>query len=250
MTKRLSKRGEEHTKRFETLRLKAYRDQAGIWTNGWGHTGADVHPDQVVTVEQAQAWFDRDTDEAEAVVNALDAKRALKLTQGQFDALVGFEFNTGALSNPRNQITKLVVACRDDLVDDEMLRWCHVTDPATGKKVVSRGLKRRRLAEAEMFASAATTQGVVDLPAVESHMDATSVPVAPPTPAQSAAKSPAVQGGTLASVSAVMVTATEQIKPLAEHSDTLRLVFVVLALAGVALAIYGAVRSHRTGVAA
>lgn len=32
------------TRRFEGLRLDAYQDCAGVWTIGYGHTGADVTP--------------------------------------------------------------------------------------------------------------------------------------------------------------------------------------------------------------
>lgn len=240
--KRLSVRGEQLIKGFEALRLNAYRDQAGIWTIGWGHTGPEVHAGMTCTREQAQAWFDRDNDAAESVVNALDRKREHGLTQAQFDALVSFEFNTGALSNRRNTITRAVIACRDGEVDDEMLRWNKITDPVTKKKVVSAGLKRRRLAEADMFASGSSTHGPVTMRDLELTFDATTTPAAPPTPAQAAASSPGVQGSTVATVSAVLATTTEQIQPLATYSDALRIIFVLLALAGVGLAIYGATR--------
>lgn len=246
--KKLSARGEQLIKGFEGLRLTAYQDQAGIWTIGWGHTGPEVHAGLTCTAEQAHAWFDRDNDAAESVVNRLDRQREHGLTQAQFDALVSFEFNTGALSNRRNGVTRAVIECRDDVVDDELLRWNKITDPATRKKVVSPGLKRRRLAEADLWASGASTHAPVTLRDLERTFDATSVPVAPPTKAQEVASSPGVQGSTIATVSAVLATATEQIQPLTSYSDTLRIVFVVLALAGVAFAIHGAMR--RKGAAA
>ena len=83
--KRLSPRGEKLIKEFEGLRLNAYRDQAGVWTIGWGHIGPDAREGATATMQQAQAWFDKDNDNAEAVVNALDRMRAHPLTQAQFD---------------------------------------------------------------------------------------------------------------------------------------------------------------------
>lgn len=243
--KRLSARGEQLIKDFEGLRLNAYRDQAGIWTIGWGHIGPGAHEGAVCTIEQAQAWFDKDNDNAEAVVNRLDRMRAHPLTQPQFDALVSFEFNTGGLSNRKNRITRAVIECRDDDVDDEMLRWVHITEPKTKKKVVSKGLKRRRLAEADMWASGGTVHGVVTFDKLTQATEATAAPVPPPTPAQAAASSPGVQGSTVATVSAVLATTTEQIQPLTSYSETLRIIFVALALAGVAFAVYGTLKKGR-----
>lgn len=238
----LTPRGEKLIKDFEQLRLVAYRDQAGIWTNGWGHTGEDVYEGQRATLAQAQEWFDGDVAEAVAVVAALGARRATPLTPFQFDALVSFEFNTGALGNKKNTITRHALAGLDDLVDDEMLRWCKVTDPATKKKVVSGGLKRRRNAEAALWIEGCTASTIKTWPEFEAASEATTVPAAPPTPAAQAATSPAVHGSAIAAASTALSTATEQIEPLAAYSDTLRAVFVCLAVAGVCLAIWGAVR--------
>ncbi len=239
---KLGTRGETLIKDFEGLRLAAYQDQAGVWTIGWGHTGPDARRGNRITPERAQELFDQDNDSAEQVVNRLSALRAEPLNQRQFDALVSFEFNTGALSNRKNRVTRYVIEGRDDLVDDEMLRWVHVTDARTKAKVVSNGLKRRRHAEATLWTEGASPFVTFDERDLQAQIDATSVPSAPPAPVAQAAASPAVQGSAIASVSAVLSTATEQIEPLAQFSDTLRLVFVILALAGVGLAVWGAMR--------
>jgi lysozyme len=243
---KLSRRGISFIDGFEGNRLEAYKDEAGIWTIGRGHIGAgDAFPGNKITEARSLSLFDMDNDKAEAVVNKLDGRRALHLTQTQFDALVSFEFNTGALSNPKNKVTQHVIACRDDLVDDEMLRWDKVTDAVTGKKKVSNGLKRRRLAEAELWMEGCIPEVVT--PAVRaSHIEATARPVAPTGPTVEAVTSPAVHGSAVASVSTVLATATEQIEPLAAYSDALRILFVVLALAGVGLAVWGATRGRRS----
>ncbi|ADR51789.1 phage-related lysozyme [Candidatus Liberibacter solanacearum CLso-ZC1] len=40
-------------KKFEGLRLSAYRCPASIWTIGYGHTGNDVFEDLGITEQQA-----------------------------------------------------------------------------------------------------------------------------------------------------------------------------------------------------
>lgn len=42
-------------RRFEGLRLRAYLCPAGVWTIGYGSTGADIGPGLVWTREQAEA---------------------------------------------------------------------------------------------------------------------------------------------------------------------------------------------------
>ena len=42
----------------EELRLKAYQDEAGVWTIGYGHTGPDVHEGLEITVDQARLLRD------------------------------------------------------------------------------------------------------------------------------------------------------------------------------------------------
>jgi lysozyme len=76
----------------------AYNDGTGTWTIGFGHTSAAglprVYPGMVITVEQADAILGSDLASVEADVNHHVNRQ---LTQNQFDALVSFDFNTGAL---------------------------------------------------------------------------------------------------------------------------------------------------------
>ena len=79
-------------KRFEGFRAKAYLCPAGILTIGFGHTGTDVLPGMIITKAQADALLIKDVQTFAALVqNALTTN----VTQGQFDALVSFCFNTG-----------------------------------------------------------------------------------------------------------------------------------------------------------
>ena len=79
-------------KQFEGFRSKAYLCPAGILTIGFGHTGTDVLPGMRITEAQADEILRRDVAKFAAMVEkALTAK----VSQGQFDALVSFCFNTG-----------------------------------------------------------------------------------------------------------------------------------------------------------
>lgn len=82
-----------------------YRDSVGVWTYGIGHTAAAGAPDPAkmpkgmpanldAALRDVFATFRRDVAKYEAGVN-----RAVKVpvTQAQFDALVSFHYNTGAI---------------------------------------------------------------------------------------------------------------------------------------------------------
>lgn len=82
-----------------------YKDSAGVWTYGIGHTAAAGDPDPArmprgmptdldAALRAVFAQFRADLPKYEAAVN-----RAVKvqITQAQFDALVSFHYNTGAI---------------------------------------------------------------------------------------------------------------------------------------------------------
>ena len=117
------------------------------WTIGWGATGLDhVHGGRIAkgTVwTQAQADA-RLTDDL--VRYAADVARALgeaPATQSQFDALVSFHYNTGAIA--RATLTKKHIAGDYHGAAREFARW----NRAGGR--VLKGLVRRRAAEAEHY---------------------------------------------------------------------------------------------------
>lgn len=52
----------EKIKAWEGCRLSAYRCPAGVWTIGYGHTGADVKPGMKISQARADELFDADID--------------------------------------------------------------------------------------------------------------------------------------------------------------------------------------------
>lgn len=137
-----SNNGLKLTESFEGLRLRAYQDQGGVWTIGYGHTGRDVYPGQFITQEQAENLLSLDIHLAVAAVNHLVK---VPLNQNQFDALVDFTFNLGPGALTGSRLLRYVNAGRFDEAVDQFLFWDHVNG------VRSEGLYRRRKAERDLF---------------------------------------------------------------------------------------------------
>lgn len=147
---KLSERGREFIKSFESCKLKAYRDGGGVWTVGWGHTGPEVRPGFTLTQSQADALFDDDVARFEAGVNDLVT---VPMTQGQFDALVSFSFNVGLDQDADTQaeglgdssLLRYLNRGNYPIAAEEFKKWVH-----DNGKIVA-GLVRRRAAERDMF---------------------------------------------------------------------------------------------------
>jgi len=129
--------------------IEAYPDPgtgADPWTIGWGAThmeGRNVCNGDCISQEQADALLEEHlmsyaTEVAEALNGA-------PTTQGQFDALVSFHYNTGAIHTAT--LTKKHIAGDYEGAALEFSRWTR----AGGQ--VMRGLVRRRDAEMALYRS-------------------------------------------------------------------------------------------------
>ncbi len=134
-------------------RYAAYPDPGtggAPWTIGWGATGPDTYaaipgarigPGTVWTGAQCDARLAADLKRY-----AADVAKALGSTptsRAQFDALVSFHYNTGAIA--RASLTRKHVAVDHSGAAREFARWVRA-----GGKVLP-GLVRRRAAEAELY---------------------------------------------------------------------------------------------------
>lgn len=122
--------------------LKAYPDPGYGWavpTICAGHTKG-VKRNDVATVEQCDAYLKADLEEAAKYVRTCIAA---PVTQGQFDAMADFQFNTGKLC--QSTLAKKVNAGDCWGAAAEFDRWIY----SNGK--VLRGLVKRRAAERRMF---------------------------------------------------------------------------------------------------
>lgn len=130
---------------FEGLRLKAYKDVAGIWTIAYGITRYDngelVKEGDTCTASEAMQWL-------------YDHVKGIQLpvlrTDGQYAACLDFCYNAGtnafAISTLRKDILSEASA---DTITADFYMWdkAHVD----GKLIEVDGLLRRRKCEAYLF---------------------------------------------------------------------------------------------------
>jgi lysozyme len=136
-----SQKGIDLIKEFEGCVLNAYKCPAGVWTIGYGTTQG-VKPNMVITQAQAETFLKRDIKPVERFLNSM----GINYTQGQFDALTSWIYNLGIGAFKSSTMYKYIVAKRKNVeITDQMVRWVN----SGGKPLL--GLKRRRVAEANMF---------------------------------------------------------------------------------------------------
>ena len=136
-----SRKGLQLIKEFEGLRLGSYKCPAGFWTIGYGHTKG-VKQGQVIDQMRADDMLIEDIAPIERLLNSI----GINFRQEQFDALVSWIFNLGQDSFKNSTILKRIMDNADDTeIADQIIRWVY----ASGK--ILTGLKKRRIAEANMF---------------------------------------------------------------------------------------------------
>jgi lysozyme len=137
-------------KAWESLRLKAYRDEKGIWTVGYGSTtgavpGLVVNALTICTPDQANEWLET---KIKAIAADIDYSVTVELNQNQFDALVSLIYNVGSTAFHRSKLLARLNNGDPDAAD-EMLDWCF--EHRGGQLVKSAGLENRRRAEYTLF---------------------------------------------------------------------------------------------------
>lgn len=140
---------------FEQCRLEAYPDPGSKdgkpWTIGWGHTGPEVVKWLKWTQAQADAAFVQDLDKFERAVLKYVK---VKLSQGQFDALVLLAYNIGADAFGKSTLVRILNTENYGAVPPQFARW----NKNDGK--VMRGLIRRRAAEAALWAGKSGAEAI------------------------------------------------------------------------------------------
>jgi GH24 family phage-related lysozyme (muramidase) len=125
--------------------FEAYPDPGSAdgrpWTIGWGSTGPDIEEGTVWTQSECDERFAKDIQRYANAVSA--AIGNAPTSQNQFDALVSFHYNTGAIGTAT--LTKKHKQGDFAGAAAEFARW----NKNAGK--VMRGLTRRRTAEAELY---------------------------------------------------------------------------------------------------
>lgn len=128
-------------KHWEGCKLKAYTDQGGRVTIGWGHTGG---------IQLGTEWGQDQADEHLTI----DSTRTLQMVQSlvkvpvtdnQLAALLSFTFNLGPTNLKRSGLLRLLNLSQYDKAADQFPLWCHIG------LYKSPGLVARREAEKALF---------------------------------------------------------------------------------------------------
>jgi len=136
----LSRRGLEFIKSWEGYRAEVYADTGGVLTIGYGHVLRKGETFGRLGERQAESLLVLDLVAHELRVNQYVF---VPLSQNKFDALVSFDYNTGAIAT--STLTRKLNAGDYFGAEEEFMRWNRV-----GTLEVP-GLTRRRKAERDMF---------------------------------------------------------------------------------------------------
>jgi len=133
---------------FEGLRLRAYKDGAGIWTIGYGSTkdpftGAKVVEGMQISKEMALAWLREDIKNRTAAIQKLIR---VPINNNQLAALTSLAYNIGLGAFQRSTLLRLLNEKAPKIqVADQFLRWNKINNQ------VSTGLTNRRKLERDLF---------------------------------------------------------------------------------------------------
>ena len=144
---KLNKEGKDLIKRFEGLRLTAYKCSANKDTIGYGNTfyenGTPVKPGDTITKERAEKLFDLIVSD---FCKKVDGQIKTILTENQYSAIVSFTYNVGVNNLAKSTLLKKVnFNPNDPTIRQEFMKW----NKAGGK--VLAGLTTRRAAEALLY---------------------------------------------------------------------------------------------------
>ena len=172
MSRQINDNGLNLIKSFEGIRdgdkttpnLDAYLDPVGIWTIGYGHAltrngeflrgegdrqaARNLYPNGL-THAQCDELLRKDL---ESRCKQVESAIIINVTDNQFAACVSLAFNIGISAFTHSTLLSYLNLGQYTKAADQFLVW----DKATvgGKKVVLPGLKRRRIAEKELFLKA------------------------------------------------------------------------------------------------
>jgi lysozyme len=237
----ISNDGIDLVKTFEGLHkvqpdgtISSYLCPAGKWTIGYGSCKG-VRSGMKITIEEAELRLREDLRTAEA-----DVKRyvTVPLTQGQYDALVSFVFNLGAGNFRSSTLLKKLNQGLYNDVPEQIMCWNKAR--VGGKLTVLNGLTRRRAAEAAIFSRDAKLPSAEGGPTMPQKVAA-----AAPKPL---AKSKTMAGAGIAGAATALGEITPQIEALVPYSDSMKTIFLLCALGGIALAAYARFKDHKDGV--
>ena len=140
-------------KEHEGYRDKAYQDQAGVWTIGYGRTrnpdGSAIKPNQTTNQKKEDSWLKDRASTDRSATEAYGKKHGYDWNDNQIDALASFRYNIGNLDQLTDGGTRGM---------EEITQMLPAYNKAGGQ--VSKGLQNRRNAELDLFQSPGGDAGV------------------------------------------------------------------------------------------
>lgn len=140
--RKINQSGIDLIMRNEGCDLIAYLCPAGIWTIGYGHTGKDVHPDLVITQQQAERLLINDLGK---FCDAVSRLVKVPVNDNQYAALVSLCFNIGEGNFAKSTLLKKLNKKDYAGAALEFEKWNR-----GGGKVLA-GLVKRRAEERRLF---------------------------------------------------------------------------------------------------
>lgn len=137
---KISQVGIDLIKRFESVRLRAYKVQSNdqYYTIGFGHYGKDVKANSKITMIEAETLLKQDLKRFEDNVNKYN--HIYNFNQNEFDALVSFAYNIGSIDSLTGRGTR-----DKKTISKKMVQY------TKSNGVVLAGLVVRRQAEQRLF---------------------------------------------------------------------------------------------------
>lgn len=177
--------GVEEIARSEGCRLRAYRDLAGVWTIGWGHTQG-VREGMRITQVQADALLVADLTEFADGVSRLLRRTA---NPRQLGAMVSLAYNIGLAGFARSTVLKAHNRGDAESAARAFALWNKAR--VNGVRRVVAGLTARRAREAALYLAPApearppldavterAAGAVIDMPAAEPESRLAASPIA------------------------------------------------------------------------
>ena len=127
--------------KWEGCKLTAYKCPAGVWTIGYGHTKG-VYEGQTITQEDADNLL---RDDLTRFAGELIPLIKVKVTEGQFIALMSFAYNFGVTKFRRSSVLRNLNNGAIQAAADALLLW---VSPGSSYE---KGLRKRRNAERKLF---------------------------------------------------------------------------------------------------
>lgn len=130
-------------RQWEGCKFSAYKDSAGVWTIGYGHTDKVKEGDEC-TLAQAEQWL---SEEAEWFEKGVIGSCKISPNPNQLTALVSFAYNLGLGNLRKSMLLRKHNIGNFAGAAAEFMKWNKARHPATGQLREVPGLTNRRKAE-------------------------------------------------------------------------------------------------------